>query len=301
MASFSFGSRAALSFNLAPKVWLRQLALTSLHLAAFYIGVLILAAPGVLLVEALAPADLQLVTRVGLQSISVVLSFAVITMFLRWRGRWSLADIGWSATPNSARGFGAGTAIGAFMAVAAIALGVIGGAGRLTLDGAGFGSYLGAFLPLAGILLFAALAEEVLFRGYPLLKLSKLIGKSGASIMMAVGFAAVHLANPSVSAIGLVNIALASLVLSAIFFTRGGLAAAWGLHLGWNAGLAAFDAPVSGLRFDLPMLDYHWGTPVWLSGAGFGPEGGAAASIVLVASLALIVRRLRTTSQVQLA
>jgi hypothetical protein len=90
-----------------------------------------------------------------------------------------------------------------------------------------------------------------------------------------------------VSGIGLVNIGLASVLLSAAFFTSGGLAAAFGLHLGWNAGLVlAADAPVSGLRFGLPALEFAPGPATWWTGGGFGPEGGLAATVVLSAGLA---------------
>jgi hypothetical protein len=45
--------------------------------------------------------------------------------------------------------------------------------------------------------------------------------------------------------------------------------------------LACLDTPVSGIPFDIPLLDYNAGNPTWLTGGKFGPEGGLAASIAL--------------------
>ena len=55
---------------------------------------------------------------------------------------------------------------------------------------------------------------------------------------------------------------------------------AFGAHLGWNATLAALAAPVSGLPFDIPYIDYRMGGPAWLTGGAFGPEGGLLATAV---------------------
>ena len=110
--------------------------------------------------------------------------------------------------------------------------------------------------------------------------------------MLAIVFALAHLFNPNVSTLGLVNIGLASLVLSAAFFTPGGLPAAWGVHWGWNAGLGLLaDAPVSGLEFDLPVVDFTPGEPVWLAGGSFGPEGGLVATLVMMVVLAWLAHR----------
>ncbi len=52
-------------------------------------------------------------------------------------------------------------------------------------------------------------------------------------------FALAHLFNPNSTALGLVNIALAGVLLGAAFYRPGGIWTACGAHLGWNATLAA--------------------------------------------------------------
>ncbi|MDH3497902.1 MAG: CPBP family glutamic-type intramembrane protease, partial [Gemmatimonadota bacterium] len=136
-------------------------------------------------------------------------------------------------------------------------------------------------------LVLAALLEELLFRGVPLARLAETAGPAAASVALSAAFVTSHLSNPAVSALGLANIGLASLVLCAAFFSPGGLPAAFGLHVGWNAGLAlAADAPVSGLRLGLPVVEFLPGPRPWLTGGAFGPEGGAAATVVLLGALA---------------
>jgi membrane protease YdiL (CAAX protease family) len=107
------------------------------------------------------------------------------------------------------------------MAVAALLLAVWAGSARIEVTGEPVTRYLGAAMQVGGVLAVAAFAEELLFRGYPLARLARPLGRVGAS-----GW------NPNVSNLGLTNIALASLVLSAAFFTPGGLPVAWGVHFG---------------------------------------------------------------------
>jgi hypothetical protein len=103
-------------------------------------------------------------------------------------------------------------------------------------------------------------------------------------------FALFHSLNPGVTPLGLGNIALAGIFLGVAFYAPGGLWTAFGAHLGWNATLAALDAPVSGLPFDIPYLDYCAGSPVWLSGGRFGPEGGLMATVAITVALLVTTR-----------
>jgi membrane protease YdiL (CAAX protease family) len=175
------------------------------------------------------------------------------------------------------------------MALVALGLAIGPGSARLALAGGSLAVYMRAAVPVLALLFMAALAEELMFRGYPLQRLSVAFGPVQASVTLAVLFAAMHLWNPETSRLGIANVALASLVLSAAFFTPGRLPAAWGLHFGWNAGLGLADAPVSGIRFELPGVDFIPGEPEWFSGGGFGPEGGFVASVVMAVTLAVLV------------
>jgi len=146
-----------------------------------------------------------------------------------------------------------------------------------------------AAAPLALGLLAAALAEELVFRGYPLRRLADAVGPVVATALLGVGFGVAHLGNPNVTALGTVNVGIAAVWLAAAFFA-GGMPLAWGLHFGWNAGLAlGFEAPVSGLTFDLPLVDYAPGRHAWIDGGAFGPEGGLVGTLLFAAGTAALL------------
>ena len=222
----------------------------------------------------------------------VVAGFAINTVLVR-QG-WSMwTTLGWFPT-GIPQDFGFGLAAGAIMGVAALGIVFAVGGADLYLTGESFGRYVGRALPVGMVLAVAALGEELVFRGYPLALLAKALGRVGASLALALVFAGAHLWNSDVSAFGLVNLALASLVLSAVFFGPGGLPAAWGLHLGWNGTMGViFDAPVSGVQFGLPGVDFAPGNPVWIGGGRFGPEGGFATTVVMVVALIWFARTAR--------
>lgn len=201
---------------------------------------------------------------------------------LRWR-----APLGW------ARGLGAGLAFGIVPAAVAMALGVFTAGASWTHDGGSLPQWAAQVGKTVLILLPAALAEEVMFRGVPLVVTARAIGRPRAILLLSLLFALAHVRNPDVTAAGLANIALAGIFLSLAFFSPGGMWTAIGAHLGWNATLAALAAPVSGLPFDIPYIDYRGGGPGWLTGGAFGPEGGLLATVTLTATAALVARWIR--------
>ena len=143
------------------------------------------------------------------------------------------------------------------------------------------------------ILAPAALSEELMFRGFPMVMAARAIGRGRAVVLLSVLFAVAHIRNPDVTSAGLGNIALAGIWLSLAFFSPGGMWTAFGAHLGWNATLAALAAPVSGLPFNIPYIDYRMGHPVWLTGGAFGPEGGLLATLALTVTVALVAQWIR--------
>jgi membrane protease YdiL (CAAX protease family) len=266
--------------------WLKRLAVALAWLVA-YAAVGIGAA--LLLGVALSPlGGTWWLARNGLSEMG---GFAVATFVIgRLLDRHDWAALGWPTPRRIPRWFGGGALLGAAMAAVAIGLTVADGAAvRLTPD---WREFPAVAAPLALGLVAAALAEELMFRGYPLRRLSQAIGANVATAAFALAFGAAHLANPNATAFATANIVLAAVWLSAAFFSRAGMALAWGLHAGWNITLAVgFDAPVSGLRFDVPGVDYFLGRHAWVGGGPFGPEGGVVATLVLLAGTALVLGR----------
>ncbi len=201
---------------------------------------------------------------------------------LRWTGHW-----------RPGRAWASALAFGAALAGVVLALGTLVGGAAWTADGGTVGAWGGRALELALLLAPAALAEEIIFRGLPLVVIARHTGRVVAAIVMAVLFALAHWNNPGASPIGLVNIGIAGLWLAAAFYAPGGLWTAFGAHLGWNWSLAVLDAPVSGFDLNIPLIDYFPGGPRWLTGGWFGPEGGLTGTLGLVAGTVLLVWYLR--------
>ena len=218
--------------------------------------------------------------------------FAVNVVLVR-QGWSTWETLGWFPT-GTGQDFSFGLAAGAIMGFGALGIAFAVGGADLYLTGESLGRYVGRAIPVGIVIAVAALGEELVFRGYPIARLAKVLGRVGASLALAVVFAGAHTWNPGWSALGLANIALASLVLSAVFFGPGGLPAAWGLHFGWNGTMGViFDAPGSGVEFGLPSVDFATGNPAWIGGGNFGPEGGLATTVVMVVALIWFARTAR--------
>src|SRR4051812_6972196 len=128
------------------------------------------------------------------------------------------------------------------------------------------------FLIQAGI-------EELVVRGYIYRALRERWRAGAAALASSVLFSLLHLANPDVDAVALVNIVLAGLLLAALVERSGSLWGATVAHGAWNFALSCLvSLPVSGFSvFHLFKVSVA-GDPE-VTGGGFGPEG----SLVLTA------------------
>jgi uncharacterized protein len=218
-----------------------------------------------------------------------VIGFALATyLFGRLINQHTWSELGWRrpAVVPWLRGL----ALGVVMASFAVVLGILFGA-RLSFTG-DWSAWAAIALPLILGLIFAALGEELAFRGYPMRHLSNAFGVLPAIVLLALPFAIAHIKNPNHSLFGLINVGLAAVWLSIAFFSAGGMPLAWGAHFGWNAALAVlFDAPVSGYAFHVPVVEYTPGVHHWIDGGAFGPEGGIVASVALVAGMLWLLTR----------
>jgi CAAX protease family protein len=224
--------------------------------------------------------------------VSQLVGFALATWVVGFRVLGlSRTQLRWTPPRRGVRGLAIGLALGATAAAAALVTAVLVANSHWTRDAGGLGEYLVQIGKTSLVLAPAALSEEIMFRGVPLVLMASAIGRGTALVLVAGAvFALFHGLNPDVTPLGLGNIALAGIFLGVAFYAPGGLWTAFGAHLGWNATLAALDAPVSGLPFSIPWIDYQAGSPVWLSGGRFGPEGGLLATAAITAALLATVR-----------
>ncbi len=221
----------------------------------------------------------------------VVIGFLIATIVVgKLLDKYSWDRMGWHTQPNGLvprlfRGIGLGT----LMAMLAIGLACVSDRATVRLTG-DWSVRPRAVVPLGLGLVLAALGEELMFRGYPLRRLADAIGPLPAMLILALLFGIAHARNPNATFFSTVNVALAAVWLSFAFFSAGGMALAWGLHFGWNAGLAIlFDAPVSGYAFAVPAVEYAPGSHPWVDGGAFGPEGGIVTTLVLIAGTLAVI------------
>ncbi len=138
------------------------------------------------------------------------------------------------------------------------------------------------FLFVMVILLFGAIGEEMLFRGYAFQSLIAVVGPAATVLPVGILFGLMHAGNLGVTRIGIVNTALWGILLGYAFLRSGDLWLPIGLHLGWNWMLPVFGVNLSGFTMDVTgyALDWRIG-PLW-SGGAYGPEGGLLTSGVVV-------------------
>lgn len=219
----------------------------------------------------------------NIQTIAALLGFGVATViFGRIVLKLSAVDLRWAPLQKAPGGFALGLVLGVVPALVALGLSVPLGGARFLRDAGGATEYFTVIGQTALVLLPAALVEEIIFRGVGQVVLARAFGRIPALVALSLLFSLAHILNPNPTPLGLINIAAAGIYLGMVFYAPGGIWTAWGAHFGWNATLAALDAPVSGLPFRIPLIDYAPGGPSWLTGGSFGPEGGLLASVALV-------------------
>jgi uncharacterized protein len=144
------------------------------------------------------------------------------------------------------------------------------------------------------LFVFAAAAEEMLFRGYPLQTFTRAHLAWLGVFLTSVPFAAAHLNNPNaVPGFTFVNTALAGVWLAVGYLRTRSLWLPLALHWSWNwaqASLLGF--PVSGIEriAPAPLLQAMNLGPDWLTGGAYGIEGGAACTVALLISTLFIWR-----------
>ena len=193
------------------------------------------------------------------------------------------------------RDFLVGSVIGIASLALATAIAAIGGGLSFTVSGRALILQVTETLILtAALFILAAIAEEALFRGYPLQTLTRANLAWLAVLLTSVPFGAVHLKNPNVAAgFTFINTTLAGVWLAAAYLRTRSLWFPLGVHWAWNWALGSvFGLPVSGIT-DLAPYPLLHGTdlgPAWLTGGSYGIEGGLACTITLVVSTVFIWR-----------
>lgn len=210
------------------------------------------------------------------------------TIALRIYERGNLSDIGLGWTAESRRN---------------LSLGVLGGIGAglvvvllpLLTRAADFEPVPGeqlrwpSLLFVSILLLFGAVGEEMLFRGYGFQVLVRGIGAFATILPVAVLFGLAHSQNLNFGPLALFNTILWGVVLGYAYIRSGDLWLPIGLHFGWNWALPLLGANLSGFTMDVTGYAMHWRAGLsttriggLLSGGAYGPEGGLLTTAVAI-------------------
>lgn len=226
----------------------------------------------------------------GLAVVAMLFSSWVM---LRWVERRRFAALGFPLGQEAWRGLLLGVVIGGGFIVVLVVWQVAVGWVRLEPEAGTLAGWLSSVGSLALLLLVAAAGEELLFRGYAFQVLVESIGVPLAVVLSSAAFGALHLFNPEVSPLAVLNIGLAGAIMAAAYLRTRSLWTATGVHWGWNWLMSAvFDLPVSGIDFDVPVYDTVMLGPEAFTGGAFGPEGSVLTTVL---SVPLIVWLFRTS------
>ena len=152
----------------------------------------------------------------------------------------------------------------------------------------GFAALGGVTLVLFGWIVQGG-AEEVLMRGWVLPVIGARYKPWIGLLVSSILFSLLHLLNPGLSVIAVVNLALFGVFAGLYAMHEGSLWGISALHTVWNWVQGNF------FGFEVSGMNASGGTLInltesgadWLTGGSFGPEGGLAVTVVLVIGTAL--------------
>ncbi|MFO3797983.1 MAG: CPBP family intramembrane glutamic endopeptidase, partial [Anaerolineales bacterium] len=129
-------------------------------------------------------------------------------------------------------------------------------------------------------------AEEVLIRGWMLPVFSLRHGVKAGIFVSAVAFAVLHVLNPGVTPLALLNLSLFGIFAALYALKEGSLWGICALHAAWNWSLGnLFGLSVSGMGPDFSLLSLRIEGATWLTGGIFGLEGGIVVTFFMLLAI----------------
>lgn len=235
------------------------------------------------------PSEATVAVQVLIQLFATAIPAALVILWCRLGERRSLVRLGFSP-----RGAAGEYALGAAGGVVLFALGV----GLCTALGTATVSHptgvsVGLILLYLVAFLIQGLSEELICRVYLMVSLSRSFPIAVCVVSNALFFSLLHLGNPGISALALLNIFLFGILASLLTLRRGSIWMAAALHSLWNFAQGnVFGIMVSGQN-GIPSLlttALHEDTPgqTLINGGAFGLEGGLAITGVLVVAIVVV-------------
>jgi len=214
-----------------------------------------------------------------------VVSATAFTIRVMERGRWRLGIF--VPPPIAAADFLRGALF------AAVLILLVDAVVQLTANlrhvrGAGF-----PWLELMTVFAPAAVHEELLFRGYVFQKM-RMWNRVGAIALTSIIFAALHATNHGISAIAMVNLIIAGVLLALAYEKYQRLWFPIGIHFVWNVlSGPILGYGVSGYAAQATVFRTVGSGPVLVTGGAFGIEGSAWMALVELGGIFWMTRNVK--------
>lgn len=164
--------------------------------------------------------------------------------------------------------------------------------GSLQYDGFVLGNGIWLLLCFFIGFVIQGMSEEVILRGYFMMSVAAKNSILLAVIANSVIFALMHLTNPGVSLLGVVNLILFGLFASVYTLKMNSIWGICAIHSIWNFAQGnIFGIRVSGMETKVSLFSFlQKGTSTLINGGAFGLEGGLAVTVVLLLSTVIVLR-----------
>ena len=161
--------------------------------------------------------------------------------------------------------------------------------GYLSVDG--FSFPLGSIILYLILFVVVSFHEEIMMRGYILNNLMQSMNRYVALSLSSLVFMTIHLLNPNVSFLSVVNLFLAGIVLGIYYIHKSNLWLPIGMHLTWNFFQGpVFGFEVSGIETKSIIGQSIRGNEL-ITGGSFGFEGSILATILILVMIIYLDRK----------
>ena len=200
-----------------------------------------------------------------------------VWLFIRFIDRKPLESIG-LRIKGYEKDLKVGLALGAgLIAIGFLILFIL---GYLSVDG--FSFPVGTLILYFLLFVVVSFHEEIMMRGYVLNNLMQSMNRYAALSISSVIFMSIHLLNPNVNFLSVVNLFLAGIVLGIYYIHKPNLWLPIGMHLTWNFFQGPiFGFEVSGIETKSIINQSVRGNEI-ITGGAFGFEGSILATILII-------------------
>jgi uncharacterized protein len=163
-----------------------------------------------------------------------------------------------------------------------------------------FRGFSSALVGVAGVIVIAAVLEELVYRCLLFRVLERAWGTGVALAVQAIVFAVLHLANVEQGSAAdvmamLVSVTLLGLLWAGLFVLTRNLWVVAANHAAWNFTILLSGVPLSGIEDwrALAPIESRYAGPDWLTGGMFGPENSLLVMVSIAVAVVLLLRAAR--------